>query len=204
MIWFDNCGCHKTAVVDDVILNLNVHVACLPPNMTGVLQVLDLVVNGPLKAHCRKLRGSRIVAYFQEYAKLYALESQKNLDDRKILKFEPPKPSMLQGINDLFDLFANGFKETKFKEGINRSFINTGCLPQYNADPTVYNFVSYTQQKTCGTMKIIPTGIRNHNDAYLNTVDYPADENVEILYAMHSFLDYDSDDENAMNNLLNL
>lgn len=62
LIWFDNCGCHKTDTVDNVIESLEVKVACLPPNMTGVLQVLDLVVNGPMKAHSRKLRGSRIVA----------------------------------------------------------------------------------------------------------------------------------------------
>jgi hypothetical protein len=59
----------------------------------------------------------------------------------------PPKPSMLPGINDLLDLFANGFQETIFKEGVNRSFRSTGCLQIYNADTTVYNFVPYTQQK---------------------------------------------------------
>jgi hypothetical protein len=118
--------------------------------------------------------------------------------------------SSLQGINDLFDLFANGFQETKFREGVNRSFISTGCLPIYNTDPTVYNFVPYTQQKTCGTMKIIPTGTRNHSDTDLhsntnsNTVAASADENADILYAIDSYLDYDSDDENAMNALLNL
>ena len=41
LIWFDNCGCHKTAVVDEVIYELNVYVACLPPNMTGVLQAFE-------------------------------------------------------------------------------------------------------------------------------------------------------------------
>ena len=35
--------------------------------MTGVLQVSDLVVNGPLKAHPRNLRGARIGACFQEF-----------------------------------------------------------------------------------------------------------------------------------------
>lgn len=59
MLWFDNCGCHQTTVVDDVINVFGLQVACLPPNMTGVLQVLDLVVNGPLKAHTRNLRGAR-------------------------------------------------------------------------------------------------------------------------------------------------
>jgi hypothetical protein len=110
----------------------------------------------------------------------------------------------------LFELFANGFKETKFKEGVIRSFISTGCLQKYNADPAVYDFVPYTQQKTCGTMKVIPTGIRNHSDFHiqsntdLNVIVSPADENADILHAMESYLDYDSDDQNAMNVLLTL
>jgi hypothetical protein len=59
-------------------------------------------------------------------------------------------------------------------------------------------------------MKIIPSGTRNHsyNDLDSNTnsdtVDSSADENADILYAIDSYLDYDSDDENAMNALLDL
>ena len=33
MIWFDNCGCHKTNMVDEVISELGVQIACLPPNI---------------------------------------------------------------------------------------------------------------------------------------------------------------------------
>lgn len=28
MIWFDNCGCHKTSMVDEVISELGVQIAC--------------------------------------------------------------------------------------------------------------------------------------------------------------------------------
>jgi DDE superfamily endonuclease len=201
LIWFDNCGCHKTETVDNVIASLEVKVACLPPNMTGVLQVLDLVVNGPMKAHSRKLRGSRIVACFQEYARLYKIESQKNPEDRVVLKFIPPKPDMLQGINDLFDLFANGFKDPKFKAGIVRSFINTGCLHMYNEDDTVYEFEPYRPHKITGTMSVVPTGTRNN---YYDVDDSDINENLEVIQAMNDYLDYDSDDEIAMNAILNL
>jgi hypothetical protein len=53
-------------------------------------------------------------------------------------------------------------------------------------------------------MKIIPTGTRNHSDTDLdsntifNTVASLADENADILYAIDSYLDYDSDVENAV------
>ena len=36
-------------------------------NMTGELQVLDLVVNGPLKAHIRTVRANRLYKSFQDY-----------------------------------------------------------------------------------------------------------------------------------------
>ena len=125
MIWFDNCGCHETNMVDEVISELGVQIACLPPNMTGVLQVLDLVVNGPLKAHTRYLRGARIVESFQAFKKKYEEESAKDVHERTLPVFQPPKPEMLQGIQDLFDLLAGGFKEIKFAEGVKRSFIST-------------------------------------------------------------------------------
>ena len=43
-IWCDNCGSHLTQAVKDVIVECNIDVAFLPENMTGELQVLDLVV----------------------------------------------------------------------------------------------------------------------------------------------------------------
>ena len=111
MIWFDNCGCHKTNMVDEVIGELDVQIACLPPNMTGVLQLLDLVVNGPLKAHTRNLRGARIVESFQTFKRLYEEVAAKDVQERTMPVFQPPKPNMLQGIQDLFDLIAGAFKE---------------------------------------------------------------------------------------------
>ena len=37
LIWFDNCGCHKTAIVQDYIEEIGIDVAYLPPNMTAIL-----------------------------------------------------------------------------------------------------------------------------------------------------------------------
>ena len=77
LIWFDNCGCHKTAIVQDYIEEIGIDVAYLPPNMTAVLQVLDLVVNGPLKAHVRQLRAKRLVRSFKNFMELYRQDSEK-------------------------------------------------------------------------------------------------------------------------------
>ena len=204
MIWFDNCGCHKTSMVDDVIGELGVQIACLPPNMTGVLQVLDLVVNGPLKAHTRNLRGARIVESFKAFKKQYVEESAKDVHERTLPVFQPPKPEMLQGIKDLFDLIAGGFKEAKFAEGVKRSFISTGCVPLDDSDVSQPIFQPYSKHTICGTMKVIPTGTPDFNDIVFDEISV---EIPEINYASeydNAMLEYDHEITEAMNFIDNL
>ena len=212
MIWFDNCGCHKTSIVDDLISELGVQVACLPPNMTGVLQVLDLVVNGPLKAHTRNLRGSRIVECFQKFIITYTDELSKDVNDRILPVFQPPKPDMLQSINDLFDLVGGGFKEKKFVEGVKRSFISTGCVPFDDSNPLALTFQEYSKHKISGTMKITPTGTSYplsqttcaSSDIPIDNTDHfspPIDYMLEYDNAM---LEYDHEITDAMNFISNL
>ena len=186
MIWFDNCGCHKTDIVDIAIDRLGVQVACLPPNMTGVLQVLDLVVNGPIKAHTRNLRGARIVAAFGEFREMYDIEMRKDVLERTLLVFEPPKPKMLEAIQDLFNLIANGFREPKFVQGIVRSFISTGCMPINSEDLTNLAFQPYTKQKISGTINLTKLGV---------TPFVTTSESIEIANAINAMIDYDSDDD---------
>ena len=212
MIWFDNCGCHKTSLVDDVIVELGVQVACLPPNMTGVLQVLDLVVNGPLKAHTRNLRGSRIVECFQKFIITYNDELSKVVNDRILPVFQPPKPDMLQSINDLFDLVAGGFKEKKFVEGVKRSFISTGCVPFDDSNPFALTFQEYTKHKMSGTMIITPTGtsyplIQSTRAPSDITIDDTNDFIPPIDYMLeydNAMLEYDHEITDAINFIANL
>ena len=209
MIWFDNCGCHKTTLVDDVISELGVQIACLPPNMTGILQVLDLVVNGPLKAHTRNLRGARIVECFQSFIKLYAEEMAKDVSNRVLSVFESPKPDMMQSINDLFDQMAGGFKLPKFVDGVKRSFVSTGCVPLDDSDPLDPKFKEYSKQKICGTMKITPSGTSYAIDT--STADISVIPTQQFIMPIDYMLEYDNamlayDHEltDAMNFIFNL
>lgn len=161
LIWFDNCGCHKTDVVQKYIREIGIDVAYLPPNMTAILQVLDLVVNGPLKSHVRQLRAKRIGRSFKEFKELYDHDLEKNEGERENLTFVPPKPEMIQAVLDLFELFEKRFKEEKFRNGIKSSFIKTGTMPATSTDADVYKFVEYTVDSICGTMKsILPKGTK--------------------------------------------
>ena len=118
LIWFDKCGCQKTYIVQRYIEDSDIGVAYLPPNMTAVLQVLDLVVNGPLRSHVRQLRAKRIVRSFKEFLVLHRKNLEKIETERENLTFTPPVPKQIQAIVDLFKLFENDFKEEKFKDGI--------------------------------------------------------------------------------------
>ena len=151
LIWCDNCGSHLTQAVKTVITECDVDVAFLPKNMTAELQVLDLVVNGPLKAHIRNKRAMRLYNSFQEY------KINRQNDSR--LVFTAPKPSMTEGIRDLVLLFEEQFTTEKFRNCINRSFIATGTLPVSSLnDADVPEFKLFEREAACGTMSIIPKG----------------------------------------------
>ena len=132
LLWSDNCGPHKTQAIKELFEALGIHTAWLPPNMTSLLQVLDLVVNGPVKAHVRKLRAQRIVEYFSGFQAKYLEEIKKPELERVRLKFKPPNPSYQQAIRDLFALFAarGSLTSESFKIGVVKSFVETGTQPR--------------------------------------------------------------------------
>ena len=195
LLWVDNCGSHKTELVRNYVIKNVIDVAYLPPNMTSELQVLDLVVNGPLKAHIRQLRAKRIVTYLQQYLK----DKKANGIERE---FEVPKPELIEGICDLFNLFGNEFCAKKFKEGVISSFIKTGTIPEYNYNEEI-NFREYTREEKYGSIPLIPTGsIITKKKEENNILDDNLINDVTVDDAINFFdeeEDYDDIDENEDN-----
>jgi hypothetical protein len=152
-LWMDNCGAHKTGPLPDIFSAANVEVGFLPPNMTYILQVLDLAVNGPLKAHIRKLRAERVFKYFQHYKRTYLSEMDKPVNQRVKPPWSPPKPTMKECILDIMNLIANDFTKRSFKAGLKKCFIDTGTALDENG-----RFKIYEQSSSQGTMKIAPAG----------------------------------------------
>jgi DDE superfamily endonuclease len=177
LLWCDNCGSHKTSCVRDVIRETYLDVAFLPPNMAFELQVLDLVVNGPLKAHIRTIR---VYAAFKVY-KIARNEDQKlPLSGRLNLDFNPPKPTMTEGIQDLLFLFKKQFTEDKFRECINRTFIKTGTFPITDSSPAT--FIESKKELLCGTMLVVPDGtIDDELDEYDLIPDLPVVDEEESV-----------------------
>ena len=76
---------------------------------------------------------------------------------RKSLEFDPPKPTMVGWLLDIFHLFKDEFTEQKFKECIKRTFIKTGTLPiNYDCDTAPPSFSIYKKEIQNGLMSVVP------------------------------------------------
>jgi hypothetical protein len=82
LIW-DNCGPHKVPAVLKVLTDANIKTALLPPNMTDKLQVMDLVINGPLKAAMRRYRVRQLYQQFQAFRAEYLEAEHHNMKLRE-------------------------------------------------------------------------------------------------------------------------
>ena len=184
LLWFDNCGCHKVDVVEKQMSDMGLHVALLPPNMTAILQVLDLVVNGPLKAHIRHLRAMVIVRSFREFKEKYCEERRKPPEQRVEMKFKPRKPDMYESMLDLIKLFETQFKEVKFVNGVISSFLKTGTVSATSTN----EFFEYKEETHCGTISAVPSGTIPLCKRKLTEED----ENDRILDAFEAFLNPDN------------
>ena len=188
LLWNDNCGSHKTTPVRDEIKKIGIDVAYLPRNMTSELQVLDLVVNGPLKAHIRTNRANRLYKSFQVFKKERDENNKLPMAQRTSSEFKPPKPNLLEGINDLFLLFGNEFKSQKFRECINRTFVKTGTIPIPQEDSTSpTQFQAYRGEEQSGTMLVAPEGTYDpkESDIAENQNEEEAVERAVLEYYVH-------------------
>ena len=66
LVW-DNCGPHNVEAIKDIAAEWRIFPMNLPANMTDVLQVMDLVVNAPVKAAIRRDRANELFTYAQAF-----------------------------------------------------------------------------------------------------------------------------------------
>jgi len=140
-------------------------------------------VNGPIKAHIRKLRASRIFDYFQSFKDDYNNELTKPKEERRIPKWSCPKPTLHQCVADLCELFQKGeFITRKFKNTIMKSFESTGTAPKSDG-----KYIQYSQSTNKGSFPIFPTGT-------VAKSEFSKDENFIDLTQLLDLIDDDNDD----------
>ena len=128
VVW-DNCGPHNVEAVREVFAEQGIKVESLPPNMTDLLQVMDLVVNGPLKAAMLAARSLSLYESYQQY-RIACLRELAKGPAAKLPLFQPPKPTQLQGLQCILEACRGPLSTDKFQTGVRRAFISVGLTPE--------------------------------------------------------------------------
>ena len=111
-------------------------------NMTHLLQPMDVSVNGPVKAAMRKMRIELSFDYFSEFRANYY---QAKAEGKDLPKFDPPVPTMPDGIAALAQLRDDLFADGKFRDNLRDTFIKVGLRKTFPGHLRPY-FVKYTDK----------------------------------------------------------
>ena len=109
----------------------------LPKNMTGKLQIVDLVVNGPYKARIRRKRISALFEYMQNWKVRRLQEMAKAPEERELPPFKPPKPDLYTGLRNSFEVERDLFAQVSFKDAIKKTFVAAGQTPRPDPAPSL-------------------------------------------------------------------
>lgn len=141
LLWMDNFSAHATKPIYKLMKEIGISEAFFPANMTHILQVCDLIINGPIKRHVRTQRALKTFEAFQLWLDEYA---QMPKEKQRRAKFKPPAPDLAVGILELIEQFSvrGEFTTPSFEKSVANSFIATGCAPEREEGT---KFVQYTE-----------------------------------------------------------
>ena len=175
VVW-DNCGPHKVPAVKAVFMEWRIATEELPPKMTDILQarallrirhrrkflphssiparqVMDLIVNGPVKSGIRAGRCENLFSYFQNW-KIERLKAAAAKPPLPLPKFSPPKPTVLDGLKMVEKVCADTFSKASFKEKMRTCFVQVGLVKDESGE-----FVKYTKHDRKGTLAFKAVGL---------------------------------------------
>ena len=106
--------------------------------MSDILQVVDLVACGPLKAGQRAQRALQLLDYMQEFTRLADAALKKD-PNAELPPYAPPPCTIATCIAIISTVFARNFSTRDFAAGIVRVFQKVGLTRLDNGE-----FVTYT------------------------------------------------------------
>ena len=189
LLWMDGFSVHKQADVAAALEEAEVAVALLPANMTDELQVLDLVVNKPLKTLMRREREREIYNYFKDF-KSSLLKETKNWSCQRLLaeRMNPPKPQLPERILLLIEYMRSLSQDDAhegFRQSVKNCFTKTGCyLKEDCVSFTRFSSEAFADRGSLPESRPVPSFIDVTIDAALDRLDSSDDED-----------DYSEDDE---------
>ena len=147
-LWLDNCTVHVSKMVELFLqtnrsVYENIYFLYYLPNMTHLLQVLDLVLNGPLK---KFMRGRTAIEIYELFRKFIQDLKTRGVDLSKVTSkdFKLPKPTIDKMIKQMLDIFADDLSKPKMQATVQKSFVSTGSFPA--ADGTYAKYTADTNQ----------------------------------------------------------
>ena len=99
---------------------------------------MDLVVNGPYKAAIRRKRCTALFGYFQSWKILRLQEMAKEPSARDLPPFAPPKPDIVAGLLNSFEVERQLFNTESFRAAVRRTFVAAGQAPDAEGNYIVY------------------------------------------------------------------
>ncbi len=146
LVW-DNCASHLVPSVLAVYQEWCIDVYPLSPNMTDLQQPVDIVACGPMKTLTKRARTDQLYDYFQRYR-------ANCLEQQRLLKYNPPQPTMPAFISLMSGIFSERFLTEEFMGGVRRVFQAVALAP-YNAAGDYHVYESHK-----GTFPLLPRGFR--------------------------------------------
>jgi len=138
LIW-DNVSCHRSPCLAQIFAHWNIHVEQSLANATSETQVMDLVVNGPIRSRARAFRASDLYAQFQTYLMAQETERSKPAAERKALPpFNPTSPKLTDGITMLLNFLSVDLATAEFAASLRRCFIHVGLIKQDSGSYRVF------------------------------------------------------------------
>ena len=174
LVW-DNCTCHNVPALRAVLDSINNTVKNVPKNMTDVLQVMDLVVNAPLKAGIRRVRCDQLFDYFQNWKLTRVKEAAKSADVRKLPPWAPPKLSVADGIRTVIEVEETELTTPEFRNSMSRCFVSVG---QKKA-PVTDKYVTFSHSK-CGPISTLHREVEKLEDKVDNPTFCVGDEAMQF------------------------
>ena len=172
-------------------------------NHYHLLQVLDLVVNGPIKQHLRRYRAKSQKESMRKY--ILWRESQELLpfEQRKFKQWICPKAGVQDGIKVLLTFWDTQLQSQAFKDSVSAVFLSKGSAP--HPDYTFEPYIEAKKTKEARGLAIEPLGTKA-------SIPFPQTADGRLHDEFESYVDtlstfengYDSeideDDENEWEN----
>jgi hypothetical protein len=133
----------------------------MPVNMTDKLQVMDLVVNGPLKAHMRSVRTQALFDPFQVFLRNRKINSK--------LEWAPPIPTTSEGLDLTLQACSKVFGDGNFIAGVQKAFVKIGLVPDASG-----TYVNYASHETGGLAAYRGGNKNTAHNKYILGLEQPA------------------------------